>query len=335
MLSHTPRLPLGASLPQFIGPLGALGVRVFFVISGFLITTLLLREIDREGTIHLPKFYIRRTLRIFPPYYAFLLLVWIAIATRHIAVGSISFWPAWTYTSNFFPTDAWVIGHSWSLSVEEQFYLVWPVSLALAGRRRATQLAIAMLILAPIIRYILYLTSGVGGPAVNFNFDFLAAGCCLALFWPKLIAMPFWSRRWAGVAVTALSIAVLLLHAHFSLPDGGRYVSELLFLQPFEAAALALIVAWCVVRPQSVIGRLLNLRPVALVGVLSYSIYLWQQVFFRPGVKLNPLLAVLGTLVAATASYVFVERPALQLRHRILRWTMPVRDEAIQNLPNA
>lgn len=329
ILSHTPRLPVGASLPSYIGPLGALGVRIFFVISGFLITTLLLRELDRTGRVDLRAFYIRRTFRIFPPYYAFLLLAWIAVATHHVAIENIRFWPAWTYTSNFFSTDAWVIGHSWSLSVEEQFYLFWPLALSVAGRDRGWRIAIAMAVVAPLIRCVLYLATRSGWPAAYFNFDFLAAGCCLAFFWPRLVAMPFWTRRWAWLPVLAATSAVLVLHLAVPSPS----IAELVIVQPFEAVVLSVVVAWCVARPQSVAGRILNLRPLAFVGVLSYSIYLWQQIFFRPGVKWSLGSALAGTLVAAASSYFLVERPALALRNRVIRWRMDIAARSATEAP--
>src|SRR6185503_16392845 len=116
-------------------PFAALGVRVFFVISGFLITKLLLAEWSRTGGIDLSRFYLRRTLRIMPPYYVLLVAVAMAASVDLIRLAPGDLAHAATYTSNYAPDRSWWIGHTWSLSVEEQFYLLWPAVLLLAGRR--------------------------------------------------------------------------------------------------------------------------------------------------------------------------------------------------------
>src|SRR4051812_33530313 len=104
---------------------GALGVHVFFVISGYLITRLLLEELERRQRISLGRFYLRRTLRIFPPYYAFILALVAAQALGWLQLASRDVMHAMTYTSNYYLERSWFTGHTWSLSVEEQFYLLW------------------------------------------------------------------------------------------------------------------------------------------------------------------------------------------------------------------
>jgi peptidoglycan/LPS O-acetylase OafA/YrhL len=109
-----------------------LGVRVFFIISGFLITSLLLRERAETGRISLPLFYIRRTLRILPPFVLFVGVVAIFNAFGIIQVPPGNWIYALTYTMNFDTHAPWVLGHLWSLSVEEQFYLLWPLVMRFA-----------------------------------------------------------------------------------------------------------------------------------------------------------------------------------------------------------
>ncbi len=316
--SHAARMSTAPQLPRTMETVGTLGVRVFFVISGFLITTLLLEELNKRGSISLRNFYLRRTLRIFPAYYAFLLLVTIAIYTGSLALGDGRMWPAWSYVSNFFDPNAWMIGHTWSLSVEEQFYLCWPLVLTVFGRRRAARFAIAAIFAAPAIRCALYLLTHSGRVATNFNFDFLAAGCCLALFWPRVTSGHWWRSRWTGRALLLVSATIVVLHVMFEEQIRWKFLVDLVVILPVEAVSLAALVAWCILQPGSMVGRILNLRVMGVVGALSYSLYLWQQLFFRPGSTLSPVVALAATLFAAGASYLLVERPVLALRGRVL-----------------
>ena len=121
--------------------LGNFGVKIFFVISGFLITYLLLCEHEKTGHINLKQFYIRRTCRLFPAFYVFIL----CMALAHY-IGWIELWPgdlihAATYTMNYHHERSWWLNHAWSLAVEEQFYLLWPFILLCVGRINARNFA--------------------------------------------------------------------------------------------------------------------------------------------------------------------------------------------------
>src|SRR5579862_7766942 len=136
--------------PAALLDLGTVGVRVFFVLSGFLITTLLLSEYDRSGTINLPRFYFRRALRIFPASYTYLAIIALAGSLGVIALRRNDLLYGLTYTVNYFmPASSAFVQHAWSLAVEEQFYLLWPVLLVLAGRRRGLQIALLYICVAP------------------------------------------------------------------------------------------------------------------------------------------------------------------------------------------
>jgi peptidoglycan/LPS O-acetylase OafA/YrhL len=115
---------------------GALGVNVFFVISGFLITHLMLGELDATGWLSLKNFYIRRAFRIFPAYYAYLAVVGVLSLAHFYPVDWKSLLGAATYTLDYFPMPLpWILAHSWSLCAEEHFYLLWPACIALVPRR--------------------------------------------------------------------------------------------------------------------------------------------------------------------------------------------------------
>jgi peptidoglycan/LPS O-acetylase OafA/YrhL len=193
---------------------GRLGVNVFFVISGFLITTLLLKD----G--HLGRFYFRRTLRIFPPFYAYLIVVLVLVGFGIISVPTTDLIAGFTYTENYFATkDGWYLLHAWSLAVEEQFYLILPAMMLLTKRPLFPLLA---MILCPLIR--LYYVSH-GGPVIEQGFetvaDSLAAGCLLAYH----RGFPF---AWVAPFV-ALGITLLLNFPGYYSPS--IYVALLIPLQ--------------------------------------------------------------------------------------------------------
>src|SRR5262249_19081408 len=137
-----------------IVPVGTFGVRVFFVISGYLITQLLLAEQAKTGAISLKGFYLRRAFRIFPASYTYVGLILIFNAVGWVALMPWDPTCALTYTVNYPPARAWPLGHLWSLSVEEQFYLGWPALLLLLGATRAPLLAAAVLAIAPAARVV-------------------------------------------------------------------------------------------------------------------------------------------------------------------------------------
>ena len=156
----------GLLLPRRVSALSAdIGVRVFFVLSGFLITSLLVAERGRCGRISLREFYVRRLLRIFPAFYGYLLLVTVLAAVGVVALDHRDLAFAATYSMNFHGHRGWVVGQTWSLAVEEQFYLLWPAALALCCTRRARQVVLAAIIVGPLARLgVWYCGGGVRSP---------------------------------------------------------------------------------------------------------------------------------------------------------------------------
>ena len=317
--------------------LGYLGLRMFFVISGFLITGILLRELNKRGTISLRRFYAKRAFRIFPAYYVLLISVAIAAALGWLALMPGDMLHAWTYTSNYHPEKSWWLGHSWSLSVEEQFYVMWPAILLLAGVRRAAWLAAGFMAVVPLWRTaLLALPPGTPGialfqAAVGHTFDTvgdtIAAGCLLAILRDRL-----WNTGWYR---TVLSTRLMILVPAFTLlvqamPDlanaidgNGRYAvlaSYELVGRPLVNLTLAMMVDWSMRNAESPVGRLLNTPIAVRVGIMSYSIYLWQQIFLNRHSDhiLNsfPLNLVL-TFAVAWLSHRYVETPFLAWRDRI------------------
>lgn len=297
--------------------LGELGVRVFFVISGFLITSILLKELDKTGSIDLKRFYFRRTLRIFPPYYLFLFVLIAAQAIGLIILNPGDVSHALTYTSNYNPSRPWIIGHTWSLAVEEQFYLLWPALLLLLGKRKGLWLALAFVVVAPAIRLGLYqafpdVRSGIGQRFETVA-DSIAMGCLLAGCRAYLHSLARY--RQALNSTTAFLATILIVLIGNSMHDHPH----INFLAGFAMMnfGIAFCIDWCVTNEASRAGRFLNWRPVAFVGVVSYSIYLWQQPFLdrysHAAVCQFPLnIAIVIPL--ALLSYFLCERPSFALR---------------------
>jgi peptidoglycan/LPS O-acetylase OafA/YrhL len=307
-------------------PVGELGVRVFFVISGFLITTLLLTEHGRTDDISLRRFYLRRTFRIFPAYYTYLVVIVLAAALGAVRLHPGDAAHAFTYTTNYHPDPgrAWWMGHTWSLAVEEQFYLLWPALLVALGPHRALRAALVFVIVSPVIRVIDFYAvpswRGMQGESFWTIGDSIAIGCVLAGARTRLGASERWMRALRSPWFALVPIGVLATYM-----TGERYtLPSLVLLQTLGIAGIAACIDWALRFPAGRVGRVLNWRPVVFVGVMSYSLYLWQQPFFdrRDGmwIAVFPLNVVLAS-ACALGSYFLVERTMLAVRERIeARW---------------
>jgi peptidoglycan/LPS O-acetylase OafA/YrhL len=317
----------GFPVPYAIGNyfhVGSLGVRVFFVISGFLITGLLLREFDAAGRPSLLRFYFRRTLRIFPPYYLFLFVVLAAGTAGLLQLHPGDAVRAFTYTSNYHPERSWYVGHTWSLAVEEQFYLLWPALLLLFGRRRGLWVAAAFVVMAPLIRLGAWELLPTIRPGMGHRFemvaDALATGCVLAGVGGWLRGQNIYGRFLTSRLFVVVPLAVIAIGA---LDDRPRLISV---LGTAANIGIALCIHRSVLYPSDRFGRLLNSRPFVWVGLISYSLYLWQQLFLNRASSawssefpVNVALA----FAAATLSYYAVELPTARYRERLEQWLFP------------
>jgi len=313
------------------------GVDIFFVLSGYLITTLLLAESGRTGRIDLRRFYLRRALRLLPA-----LLVLLAVygvfallgssGDRTTRLGAVA--AAGLYVSNWaqaftivHPTD---LQHTWSLALEEQFYLVWPIVIgALVGSQlrleRCARVLVAGLVAAFAGRYYVAHVNNVFGAGLYFSpivwIDALIIGCLLAV----LHASGRVGRRplpvLAMVPVAAVLGAVCASGAGDRLVDGGITAVGL-------AAAAVVLTAAVGTGP---IAGVLRHRVLVRLGVLSYALYLWHFVILgwlgrrfpdanRDVVGIATIVASLGV---ASVSYRFVERPFLRLKERLGRPAAP------------
>jgi len=295
---------------------GQLGVRIFFCISGFLITSLLMTERRASGRIDFGAFYLRRVFRILPAYWAFLFAV---AASGRFPCTAIDLGRALAFVTDYLPVS-WCYGHTWSLSVEEQFYLFWPLTLFLVGERVALVLAVLLAVSAPVFR-LLAPTDAISG--LHYQIDGLMIGVLLALLRER--HGTGWLRVYGGNLAAAASALFLLLVSpaltglfmHRGWPSKVTPVGSI-----WEMLAIGSIVLWAVYHGQTPVGRALNWRPIVHVGLMSYSLYLWQQPFLLRGLAGagvgRILVHVLGAFVLAELSYLLVERPFMALRRRVL-----------------
>jgi peptidoglycan/LPS O-acetylase OafA/YrhL len=306
-----------------------LGVEMFLVLSGFLITLLLFREADRTGRISLKNFYIRRSLRILPAYGIFLLTIFLFQWLGYVHVAARSWLASLTYTSSIIPVNDWDLGHTWSLSIEEHFYLLWPLCLVLLGKRRAFVACVGWIAAGPLLRVLFdhWLLGPLGGVSVAlFTFgqmDCIAVGCALAILATSARFRRLLWMRPMGFTSAFLAAAALLVLSRMVI-DRGEHVKWAtyyqFFLSPTVHALLLAVLIWCAVNNAgSMVYRLLSWRPLQVVGVLSYSLYLWQQPLVAPGrdgwAFTFPVNVCLLFLVAGL-SYLVVESPFLRLRRR-------------------
>jgi peptidoglycan/LPS O-acetylase OafA/YrhL len=298
--------------PLFLRPYANTGVRIFFVISGYLITGILLKERNRTSTISLRRFYLRRAYRIFPAALFFMLIIFVVYwRTLHWYEITI----ALLYVVNYFPRP-WVIGHLWSLSVEEQFYFLWPSVLKKWDQHRVAIL-IGVVAFSPIYTAALYYFKWIqrlGTGTLPGVADNLAVGCLAAAFmarWPRI------SRP-----VFAAIVAVVILIPLYVADTPGRTLFLLFVLNPLHSAAVGGILIHVVQNPY----RILNIAPVVWLGQISYSLYLWQQPFTNPDSPMR--FGLLWALGLACVSYYLVERPLLRYRDRHVSAPSDVRIEA-------
>ena len=347
---------IGPISDSFVHKFGHLGVDLFFAISGILICSRLLDEEYSNHQISLSGFYIRRFCRILPPAWLFLGTLAVLGIAHVVPVGLSAWFAAFAFVQNYYQvhlhslpsslvTDAyWYTGHFWSLAVEEHFYLILPGILYLF---RKSRIAILVSIIVVVFVYGVIIHSNpawidlMGGGESAIRRTELRIN---ALLFPALLAILLrkhgfhrFSMRWLRpvVVIPVLgflfgAVALFILKAH--LANSGLILLLADFGFPF-------LILCTMLHPASYISRFLELRPLRHLGKISYSIYLWQQLFFiREQTSISatwwPIHALqsfpwslIAVLVIANASYYFVERPFMRLGHRLAPPATPGRSE--------
>ena len=300
---------------------GGFGVLTFLVMSGFLITHLLLRENERTGTVALGKFYARRSLRIFPAFYVYWIVVVVDMLLRHRNVWMRDVC-AFFYVSNYYqglhgyPYS--LLGHTWSLSVEEQFYLLWP-GLFLCLRQRLPQLRTLLLLLIPAIWLLrIYLNFHLNEAYIYTAFetrvDALLCGCLLSIASYTGYAKELLGRMREKRAIAGI-FSLLLVSLISATYLGVSYRNIVGFA--IDPPLVALLIAGLTCTSGWV---WMDSPPVTYLSRISYSTYLYQEAVIPAWKHLHlPLMvSVPGALIAvwciAMLSYEFVEKPFLRLK---------------------
>jgi peptidoglycan/LPS O-acetylase OafA/YrhL len=326
-------------LPGAISPwverlcyVGWAGVDLFFVLSGFLITSILLASRDQPG--YFSRFYARRALRIFPLYVTALLVALFGIPWLLPAQAPALLQDAdraqvwlWTYTLNIANAFGWVVnvgvlGQMWSLAIEEQFYVVWPALVRLLSPRRLLSLAVALVVVALLLRGWWVAVHGLGAWPGPYRFtltrvDALAIGAVLAVAWREpVLVTRLRAVVWPVLAACTLVLAIWFLVAPRFYPDQPGVVT-------FGHTLLALLSAGLIVLALGPSPpRWMTARSMRALGTYSYGIYVWHWFVQFPMVvyasHLHPaafaVTGVVASVLLGVISYHALERPFLQLK---------------------
>jgi peptidoglycan/LPS O-acetylase OafA/YrhL len=320
--------------PLLLG--GHIGVDLFFVLSGFLITSILLQEYRRTGTIHLGYFYMRRALRLFPVLAS--VIVFGLLYTRifhpekmEMTINNAMWVAGYVYNWKIiwlFPNwleHQWLFSHVWSLSVEEQFYIVWPVvtlSMLYFGASQRTRFAIVIagIVLPAMFRAVLWNRDPT--LAWYFNTFLRLDGLMWGAFAAMLIDAGFLPTDRLKVHVARLApvafVAVVAIATREGLNSGFFYQFGFTLAGFFSA-----ILIYCsAVSPLPWFTGLLELRPLRWIGMVSYGLYLWHipVIIVVMELKIGPIRAMLleavATFAIATLSFYYYEKPFLRAKVR-------------------
>ncbi len=326
-----------------------LGVLAFFVLSGFLITWLLLKENEKTGAISISGFYKRRALRIFPAFYCYWgVWLFLLLVTGH---GHKVSWPdvmsAFFYVSNYyqalFHPAASFVSHSWSLAIEEQFYLLWPLSFYFGRRnlKRLTWYLAGLIGFVWVYRLVLTLILHVDYSyiyrAFDTRIDHLMIGCLTAIIIKRGALQPLWRMISAHRCLPLVTILLLAASSYYSVNSRAYLYVGGFALEPL---LVAILMIQLITFSRTPAWGWFDSKPMRYLGQISYSLYLYHpavgyQVFKRlAGIAFWEKLgiAVLLTIAVASASYYLIEKPFLRLKDRLsfssigLKWAAGAAD---------
>jgi peptidoglycan/LPS O-acetylase OafA/YrhL len=323
-----------ANLPGMRG--GFFGVDAFFVLSGFLITTLLLEEWQQTGRMSLRMFYARRALRLFPALFVFLAAVTIfvtlrstpadASATRRSAVAALLYAANWVRAIHVEDITEW-LAHTWSLSIEEQFYLLWPPLLLWMLRRGVRKAHVASLLVTAVVGIGVYRAAlfVAGRPwyrlynGLDTRADCLLAGCLAGV-----VVAGGWLKPGSRSAAALRGAALVSLVAVLVVASQSTYMGSLLYLCGMSVASVgfAVMILAVVAAPWKPVAAILEWKPLVGIGRISYGLYLWHPPVFlalhNVPVRLRYLLLLqfAAAFACAGASFYLIERPFLRLKSR-------------------
>jgi peptidoglycan/LPS O-acetylase OafA/YrhL len=336
-------------------PAGWIGVQIFFVLSGYLITSILTEDKNKSLPAFIGRFYWRRLLRIFPLYYGFLVVAALAYTLYRVPVSFSSDWPwLFTYTANFARMRDSDVGapfvHLWSLAVEEQFYLVWPFLVYFLRPATFRKVIVGILLLSPVIRLALFQGAlslgsdeeyaGKAAYVLPFTqFDAFAAGAAISLW--NLREMRNASYRFLGALLLAAAAGLAVLVAGHFWGRGASIAS--LGYSPYLISGHGYVWGYSLINLLSALGiicalqgagvaRCLNVKPLVWVGKISYGIYVYHLPLLLIGIALLSHLQIVPdgggrlvffivwvavVLLVSAASFYWFEVLFLRLKDRV------------------
>jgi peptidoglycan/LPS O-acetylase OafA/YrhL len=320
------------SINNFIGnevsnmhSFGLLGVRIFFGLSGYLITLRIIEEMDVNGHLSLKGFYLRRFFRIIPPLAVFCLTTLI-LGSSNIIPVSVTEWLGGLFFFSNFVDKHWFMGHLWSLSVEEHFYLIWPIIFILTPKNKLHLFILISVIVLSVWRIAAWKFQLYSSPAIfwgrsDIQFDGLLWGCFFAVM-----------RRHANTTIinyfssnTVFSITLILFV--LSLIEWSHDYKIKMLIYSFQSLLIALMIFYTSSAQKNVLISTLETKPLRWIGKLSYSVYLWQQLFFVPNKDLISSMILLQSfplnlllvMIIATFSYYTVEKKFIRIGHKLAK----------------
>ncbi len=314
---------------------GNLGVDIFFVLSGFLITSILLAEVHEKGKIDLKRFYIRRALRLVPALVA--MLVVLAVASPYLyspeeARDTIRAIPlAFLYVTDFaiaiYDTPLGVLRHTWSLSIEEQFYLLWPLmllilSLMVVRRRKIAGWVVFLVFIFAVYRVFIWM-EGNSVPRTYFNVDTRADALLVGCLAGMLFSWGLIPKRGVRILNFGSMLAVLGLGVGLVATDNA---TTFLYFGGFTlfAIAAALLILGSLEHPDSIISGAMTQPALVWIGRISYGVYLWHYPVFKAVRYLDAawyqqlVVALFVTFAVSYFSYRIIERPFLRMKERFV-----------------
>jgi peptidoglycan/LPS O-acetylase OafA/YrhL len=315
-------------------PGGVLGMSVFFVLSGFLITALLMQEWNRTGSISLKQFYYRRALRLLPALFALLFVCCLyglikskdeAIAIYMSVAATLFYVTNWI--SAFSHADLGPLAHTWSLSVEEQFYMLFPLVLSvllwLKLKRLWTVIFLLFVITASVVHTVMLWENGHSIRRVYYGFDArvdeLLIGCLIGIL-ASWNVLPKTDRAILISKIAAVVSVVSIIYLGLTIPEDHPFMNT--GATTIVAMGLAVIIINLISTPVRVISDFLELQFLVWIGRISYGIYIWHYPIFRQigAINLHPALTFViqvgMTFAVASLSYYFIEQPFLRLKNK-------------------
>ncbi|WP_158544287.1 acyltransferase family protein [Pedobacter miscanthi] len=303
-----------------------LGVRIFFVLSGFLISSLLIKEFIKTGKINIKFFFIKRILRIFPVLYLYLFVIFILNIVLDLNLNYQHLIGPLLYVNNFsFFNGTWLTGHTWSLAVEEQFYLIWPFLFSFTPKKMCIICSVLILFI-PLLKIFWYLFPHFQELTLSpflGNADAIFTGCLFSF----LSFKGFFNKKqqiWRNGFL--IPFAIVSVECIYFFQSQGLYGK---FLLPFgnliANILIALSLIYSLVICNSLTYKILNLKYVVSLGTVSYGLYIWQQLFIVPihtyNDKFDMLTAPMNIIIAIGVAYIsfhFYEKYFLILKKNYL-----------------